>query len=69
MVVIDPGTRARLMLILLGIVLIGVLLIVTVLLVGRWVRRLLRRPAHSIPTIDPGWIVERVASNRPPEDA
>ena len=41
---IDPPTKAAMMLALLGIVLIGIALVVVILLGGRWVRRLGKRP-------------------------
>ncbi len=49
---IDPPTQAAMMLALLGIVLLGIALVVIILLGGRWVRRLGKKP-KSANNLDP----------------
>ena len=44
---LDPVTRARALMALLGLVLLGVTLVACVMMGGRWVRRLARHLPHS----------------------
>lgn len=45
---LDPPTRARVIMALLGLVLLGVTLVACVMIGGRWVRRLARHSPHSM---------------------
>jgi hypothetical protein len=47
---LDPVTRARALMALLGLVLLGVTLVACVMIGGRWVRRLARHLPHAVGT-------------------
>ena len=55
---LDPPTRARVIMALLGLVLLGVTLVACVMIGGRWVRRLARHSPHFAPRVRASRVVD-----------